>query len=111
MKNDVLTIAKNKEPLNIRWSRNFTGEPISVTISKDCAGRYFVSFAVEEQVFNLPKIDKTIGVDVGIKDICMTSDEFRSGSPQNLRKYEKALTKRQRELSKKVKGTKNSTFS
>jgi putative transposase len=105
--NGKLTIAKNKVPLDIRWSRGFKGEPSSVTISKDCADRYFVSFAIEEKVFEFPKIDKMIGIDVGIKDICVTSDEFKSGSPQNLRKYEMELTKWQRQLSKKVKGSKN----
>jgi len=105
--NGKLTIAKNKNPLDIRWSRYFKAEPSSVTISKDCADRYFVSFAVEEKVFEFPEIGKTIGIDVGIKDICVASDEFKSGSPKNLRKYEMELTKRQRELSKKVKGSKN----
>jgi putative transposase len=102
-----LTISKNKYPLNIRWSRKFNSEPTFVTISKDCADRYFVSFAVEEKVFEFPKIDKTIGIDVGIKDVCVTSDGFRSGSPQYTRKYEIELAKRQRQLSKKVKGSKN----
>jgi putative transposase len=105
--NGILTIAKNKDPLNVRWSRNFSGAPSSVTISKDCAGRYFVSFAVEEPVFSLPKTEKIIGIDVGIKDVCVTSNGTRSGSPQYTRKYERILTKRQRELSKKVKGSKN----
>ena len=105
--NEKLTIAKNKEPLDIRWTRNFKGQPSSVTISKDCANRYFVSFAVEEKVFEFPEIGKTIGIDVGIKDVCVTSDEFKSGSPKYLRKYEMKLTKRQRQLSKKVKGSKN----
>ena len=105
--NGILTIAKNKDPLNIRWSRNFVGDPTSITISKDCAGRYFVSFAVEDQVFNLRKTDKAIGIDVGIKDVCVTSDGVKSGSPQYLREYEKKLVRRQRELSRKVKGSKN----
>ena len=105
--NEKLTIAKNKEPLDIRWSRSFKGQPSSVTISKDCADRYFVSFAIEENVFEFPEISKTIGIDVGIKDVCVTSDEFKSGSPKYLRKYEMELTKRQRQLSKKVKGSKN----
>ena len=34
-----LTLAKMKEPLDIRWSRYFAGEPSSVTISKDPASR------------------------------------------------------------------------
>ena len=48
-----------------------------------------------------------IGIDVGIKDICVTSDGFKSGSPQYTRKYEIKLIKRQKELSKKAKGSKN----
>lgn len=105
--NGILKIAKNKDPLDIRWSRKFSGEPTSVTISKDCSERYFVSFAVEEPVCDLPKIDKTIGIDVGIKDIFVTSDGFRSGSPQYTRKYEEKLKNLQRRLAKKVKGSKN----
>ena len=105
--NGVLKIAKNKDPLNIRWSRHFSGEPTSVTVSKDCAERYFVSFAIEEVVYSLPKLTNTIGIDVGVKDVCVTSEGFRSGSPQYLRKHEEKLAKRQRELSKKVKGSKN----
>ena len=105
--NGILKIAKNKDPLDIKWSRHFSGEPTSITISKDCSERYFVSFAIEEKVYDLPKLDKMIGIDVGIKDICVTSDGFKSGSPQYTRKYEIKLIKRQKELSKKAKGSKN----
>jgi putative transposase len=103
----ILRIAKNKDPLEIRWSRKFSGEPTSVTISKDCSGRYFVSFAIEEPVQNLPKLDNAIGIDVGIKDVFVTSDGCKSGSPQYTRKYEEKLAKRQKELSRCVKGSKN----
>jgi putative transposase len=73
----------------------------------DCSERYFVSFAIEEPVYTLPKLNNTVGIDVGIKDVCVTSDGFRSGSPQYTRKYEKKLAKRQRQLSRCVKGSKN----
>jgi putative transposase len=102
-----LTLAKHKEPLNIRWSREFRGIPTSVTISKDCADRYFVSFTVEEVIFELPKNEKAIGVDVGITDLYVTSDGNKSGSLKCLSKYEKKLAKAQRELSKKERGSKN----
>jgi putative transposase len=104
---EQLTIAKCQAPLNIRWSRKFKGKPTSLTISKDYIGRYFVSFVVEKQVFTLPKTERTIGIDVGIKDVCVTSEGFRSGAPKYLSKYEKSLAQRQRELSKKKKGSKN----
>ncbi|EIM93308.1 IS605 family transposase OrfB, partial [Paraburkholderia hospita] len=35
-----LTLAKMKEPLDIRWSRALPGVPSSVTVSRDPAGRY-----------------------------------------------------------------------
>ena len=105
--NGNLILAKHKDPLNIRWSRSFQVTPTSITISKDCANRYFVSFAVEEVVNELPKIEKVIGIDLGIKDVCVTSDGEKSGSPQYLKKYEKILAKTQKELSKKEKGSKN----
>src|SRR5579864_4996212 len=38
----ALTLAKLDMPLQIHWSRSFTGTPTTVTISKDTAGRYFV---------------------------------------------------------------------
>ena len=42
-----LYMAKSKAPLNIRWSRPLPCEPSTVTLSKDRAGRYFVSCLCE----------------------------------------------------------------
>ena len=36
------------------WSRAFTGAPTTVTVTRDPAGRYFVSFLVEEEITPLP---------------------------------------------------------
>jgi len=107
IKNSIVTIAKSKEPLKIRWSRRFSGKPSSITISKDSSGRYFVSFLVKEQVDHLPKIDKSVGIDVGVKDVCVTSNGFKSGAPKYLRRYEKQLALKQKELSRKKKGSRN----
>ncbi|TWI44615.1 putative transposase [Pseudomonas duriflava] len=38
-----LFLAKSSEPLNIRWSRALPSAPSTITVSKDAAGRYFVS--------------------------------------------------------------------
>ena len=35
-----LWLAKHKDPLDIRWSRYFSGTPSSITVSCDPAGRY-----------------------------------------------------------------------
>ena len=102
-----LKLAKQKDPLGIRWSRHFTGTPSTVTVSKDAANRYFVSILVTENIEPLPPIDNQVGVDMGIKDIVVTSDGYRSGAPKFSRKYEKKLAKAQRNLAKKKKGSNN----
>jgi putative transposase len=47
----TLTLAKLDTPLDIHWSRPFSGTPSTVAISRDTAGRYFVSFLVEEDMW------------------------------------------------------------
>ena len=102
-----LKLAKQRETLNIRWSRTFTGKPSTVTVSKDSAGRYFVSILVEENILPLPPNENQVGLDMGIKDVVITSDGFKSGAPKYSRKYENKLAKAQRKLAKKKKGSKN----
>jgi len=104
-----LILAKMNEPLNIRWSRKFNNKPSTVTISKDPSGRYFVSFLVEENIKPKPVVNSTIGIDVGIKDICVTSDGFKSGSPKYTKRFSARLAKAQQRLAKKKKGSANRT--
>ena len=61
----TITLAKMKEPLNIRWSRKLSGIPTSLTITKDAANRYFVSLTLEEDITPLPEIDQQVGIDLG----------------------------------------------
>ena len=103
----ILKLAKQKEPLIIRWSRTFTGKPSTVTVSKDAANRYFVSILVTEDIQPLLPNENQVGVDMGIKDVVVTSDGFKSGAPKYFRKYESKLARAQRKLAKKKKGSKN----
>jgi putative transposase len=61
-----LTLAKMTEPLDIRWSRPLADGaiPSSVTVTKDCADRYFVSFLVEEEIKQLDPVEQSIGADL-----------------------------------------------
>jgi putative transposase len=100
-------IAKSKEPLDIKWSRGLPSDPSTITISKDCAGRYFVSCLCEFENQILPKTDKTIGIDVGIKHLFVTSNGLKIDNPRHTAKYAVQLAKAQRELSKKKLGSAN----
>ena len=102
-----LKLAKQSEPLNIRWSRRFTGKPTTVTVSRDPAGRYFVSLLVEETISLLPVVNSTVGIDVGIKDVVVTSEGVAFGNPRHTAKYAARLAKYQKRLARKQKGSNN----
>jgi len=82
-------------------------KPTSVTISKDCANRYFVSILVEEDIEHLPIVKKQVGLDLGLKSMVITSDGHTFGNPKFFAKDEKKLAKAQRRHAKKQKGSKN----
>ena len=100
-------IAKSKEPLDIRWSRQLPSEPSTITISKDCAGRYFVSCLCEFENQILPKSDSNIGIDVGIKHLFVTDSGIKIDNPRLTAKYATKLAKAQRALSRKKLGSAN----
>lgn len=91
--------------LDIRWSQVPKGTPKMVTVSKQATGKYFVSFMCEEEIKPMVNTGKIVGVDVGIKDVIVTSDGYFSGSPKFTYKNAKKLKKAQRKLSKKTKGS------
>ena len=65
-----LTLAKMDGSLAIRFSRSLPPGtiPSSVTISRDSAGRYFVSLLVEKEIKPKPVSAKMSGVDLGLLD-------------------------------------------
>src|SRR2546428_7081231 len=104
-----LTLAKMDAPLDIVWSRPMPSgcKPTTVTVTKDTAGRYFVSILVEEDIKPLPVVNKQVGLDLGLKSMVILSTGEHVGNPRFFRKDEKKLAKAQRRLAKKKKGSKN----
>lgn len=93
--------------IKIVQHRQFEGEIKSCTISKTKTNKYYVSILVDEEIEPLTKIDKKVGVDLGIKDFAVTSDGDVFENPKWLRKSERRLKKLQRDLSRKEKGSNN----
>lgn len=91
--------------LDINWSQVPTGIPKMVTVSKTATGKYFVAFACEVEIKHLPKTGLSVGIDIGVKDVIVTSDGFKSGAPKFTYKYQRKLRKAQRDLSRKTKGS------
>ena len=103
----ALTLAKMDAPLDIHWSRPFTGMPTTVTISKDTAGRYFVAFLTEEAIAPLSVVKTMVGVDRGLKDLAVLSTGEKVANPHHLRRSACKLAHAQRHLARKQKGSKN----
>ena len=102
-----LTLAKMEAPLAIVWSRAFTGAPTTVTITRDQAGRYFVSFLVEEEVTTLPSTGATIGLDMGVSALVTLSSGEKITNPKHFAHSRSRLKTAQKALARKEKGSKN----
>ncbi len=104
-----LTLAKMDTPLAIHWSRPLPGgcNPTTVTVTKDCANRYFVSLLVEEDIEHLAPVEEEVGLDLGLKSMVVLSTGETVGNPRFFATDEKKLAQAQRRLAKKQKGSKN----
>src|SRR5215469_12784287 len=55
--------------LDVHWSRVIKETPSSITITKDSAGRYFVTLTIEESRDTLPENTVSVGIDLGGKTL------------------------------------------
>lgn len=87
------------------WSRELPSEPSSVTVIKDAANRYFLSFVVEVEPVEVDVKNHSIGIDLGIKTFAAMSTGEMVKSPDYSR-LDKRLRRKQKQLSRQVKGSK-----
>lgn len=86
------------------WSRKLPSEPSSVTVIKDCANRYFLSFVVDIEPEHIEPINPSVGIDLGIKTFAVLSTGEKFQSP-DYSKLDKKVRKLQRKLAKQSKGS------
>jgi len=74
----------------------------SATLSKSKLGNYNLSILIDiKSIKHLPKTDKVIGLDLGIKDFIVTSDNKSFENLKLIRTNQKKLSKLHRNLSRK----------
>ena len=97
--------------VDIRGYRNtfsINGIIKNATISKEQTGKYYVSI-----LYEIPDIDiiigsrTIVGIDIGIKKLLTLSDGTTIDNNKYIEKYQKRIKRKQRELSRKVKGSNN----
>lgn len=87
--------------------REFNGQIKSATVSQVPSGKYYVSILVETGHEELPHRKQNIGLDLGIKDLCITSDGKKYENPKIIKRYERKLSRLQRQLAHKKKCSSN----
>src|SRR5699024_9031021 len=95
-----LTLAKLAQPLEIRWSRPLPegAQPSIVTVSRDAAGRWFVSILVETTITDGPATDHAVGVDAGLTSLVTLSTGEKTPNPRHERRDRAKLARAQRVL-------------
>ncbi|WP_392892316.1 RNA-guided endonuclease InsQ/TnpB family protein [Streptomyces sp. LN699] len=104
-----LTLAKMAEPLDIVWSRPLPAgaAPSTVTVSRDSAGRWFVSLLCEDTPAPMPATTNAVGIDVGLTVLVTLSTGEKISNPRHERRDRDRLARAQRALARKEKGSKN----
>ena len=101
IKGEEVYLAKigNVKPI---WSRELPSIPSSVTIVKDCANRYFLSFVVEVEPISIHTKNQSIGIDLGIKTFAVMSNGEKAESP-SYKKLDRKVRKLQKKLARQPK--------
>ena len=98
--------------VEIRGYRNkdsIEGKIINATITKEVTNKYYVSVVVEEEEIRKEKGIPTniVGIDLGVKDLIITSNGEKYNNPKELMKKEKRLKRLQRKLARQIKESNN----
>lgn len=105
-KNKVF-IPKFKDGISFIKHREINGEVRSATLSRTPTGKHYVSILCELPLEkHLKKTGKSIGVDLGLKDLAITSDGKRFKNERHLKQHLKKLKDQQKYFSRKQKESK-----
>ncbi|MBW6434352.1 transposase [Actinoplanes hulinensis] len=108
-KNGELTLAKMTAPLDIVCSRPLPEgqSPSTVTVSRDSAGRWFVSLLCEDTIPPLLATENAVGIDAGLDHLITLSTGEKVANPRHERADRHRLACAQRQLARKEKGSRN----
>ena len=96
------------EKIRIKKHREFSGKIKKATISQVPSGKYYVSILIEQDETMIENnLITHIGIDLGLKDLVVTSNGDKFDNIKTTQKYSKKLAREQRRLSRKKIGSNN----
>lgn len=87
--------------------REIVGKVKTVTVSRNACGQFHAAILTDDAM-PMPPVStdgKTIGIDVGLLDLAVTSDGSKFSNPRHIKAAERNLKRKQRKLARKVKGS------
>lgn len=94
--------------INIKMHRPIEGTIKTLSLKRESSGKWFAVFTVEQK--NRPFVSngkEQIGIDLGLKTFATLSNGTKIDNPRHLARWEKMLAKRQRNISRKKKGSRS----
>ncbi len=112
LRGGILRLAKTDAAIRFVWTWpdvDLAGlDPTSVTVTKDPAGRWFVTFHVDvPDPGPLSVAGRHVGVDLGLKDFAVLSTGEKIEHPRNWERHERRLKRYQRRLARCQRGSAN----
>jgi putative transposase len=100
-----IIIPKFQEGIKMIMEREIKGKIKKAILSKTPTGKYFVSILTEKEYKPSVKTNKSVGIDLGIKDFLVLSNGTKIKNHRFLKHYERLLAKNQKHLSRKKNGS------
>ena len=112
--NDFIQIVDNTIRLpkigfvKVALSKQITGKISKATITKSKSGKYYISLTcVDAPIEQYKSTGAVVGIDMGIKNLLITSDGNEFDNPKFFRRYENRLKRLQRSMSREPMGSHN----
>jgi putative transposase len=106
LENGRLILSKVGE-IPIKLHRKIRGKVKGVIVKRERSGKWYAIFQVEDEPEPLPRTGRAVGIDVGIRHFLTDSEGRQVENPRFYERILERIRRRQRDLSRKKKGSKN----
>ena len=97
------------QPVKANIHREINGKVKSITVTLSKAGKFYASILVDDgfEAVSVKKIDSVVGIDLGLSHFAIEDDGKKTANPRFIKRAENNLRRKQRQLSRKKKGSSN----
>ncbi len=98
------------KPVKANIHREIVGKVKSITLSLSKTGKFYASILVDDGIETpslIHSIDKVTGIDLGLSHFAIQSNGKKEANPRFVKRAERNLRRKQKQLSRKVKGSVN----